>query len=135
MKGLELKGLEGLLTGASTFLATDNTTVEGCLYKGNSTSKNVFDLVVRMKKLELKYGCQIIVTQVAGRRMISQGTDGVSRGQWKDGVTGGLKMLSVCPWGETALEVAPKLKVWLKTWLPDNADFWNLRIGFIGDMI
>ena len=103
VKGLELEGSKGLLTGASVFLATDNTTVEGCLYKGNSTSEKLFDLVVRMKSLELKYGCQILVTQVSGLRMIAQGTDGVSRGQWKEGVTGGLKMLSFCPWNKSAI--------------------------------
>ena len=90
VKGLELEGSKGLLTGASVFLATNNTTVEGCLYKGNSTSEKLFDLVVRMKSLELKYGCQILVTKVSGLRMIAQGTDGVSRGQWKEGVTGGV---------------------------------------------
>ena len=55
--------------------------------------------------------------------MIAQGTDGVSRGQWKDGVTEGLKSLSFCPWGKIALEVAPKLQMWLQTWLPDNTAF------------
>ena len=128
--GLELEGADGLLFGASVFLATDNTTVEGCLYKGNSTSEKLFDLVVRMKKLELKYGCQISVTQVSGLRMIAQGTDGVSRGQWKEGVTAGLKMLSFCPWGKTALEVAPRLKTWLRTWLPSHAEFLEPKDWF-----
>ena len=76
-----------------------------------------------MKTLELKYGCHISVTHVSGLRMIAQGTDGVSRGQWNEGVTSGLKMLSFCPWGKTALEVAPRLKTWLTSWLPDKVEF------------
>ena len=62
VESLEEDGGKGLLTGASIFLATDNSTVEGCLYKGNSTSEKLFDLVVRMKTLDLKYGCHISVT-------------------------------------------------------------------------
>lgn len=50
----------------------------------------MFDLGVGMKTLELKYGCQISVTQVSGLRMIDQGTAEVSRGQWNEGVTAGL---------------------------------------------
>ena len=39
-------------------------------------------------------------------------------------------MLLFCPWGATALEVAPKLEVWLKTWLPDNAEFLEPKDWF-----
>jgi len=35
VESLEADGEAGLLDGASLFLATDNSTVEGCLYKGN----------------------------------------------------------------------------------------------------
>ena len=65
--------------------------------------------------------------------MIAQGTDGVSRGQWNEGVTAGLKMLSFCPWGKTALEVAPRLKLWLESWLPSNAEFLEPEDWFTND--
>ena len=77
---LELEGKEGNLTGAKVFIATDNLTVESVVFKSNSASEKMFDLVVRLKKLELNYGCQISVTHVSGTRIIAQGTDGVSRG-------------------------------------------------------
>lgn len=61
VRGLELGKSEGLLTGASVILARDNTIMEGCLYKGKSTRKKLFDLVVRLKNLEVKYGFQIVI--------------------------------------------------------------------------
>ena len=59
-------------------MATDSATVEGCLYKGNSLSEKLFDLVVRLKALEMQTGARIIVTHVLGKRMIAQGTYGLS---------------------------------------------------------
>ena len=53
VESLEADGEAGLLDGASLFLTTDNSTVEGCLYKGNSTSEKLFDLVVMLKTLEI----------------------------------------------------------------------------------
>ena len=97
VQALEAEGQAGKLKGAMVFLATDNSTVEGCLYKGNSPVKKLFELVVRVKKLELVYGCQISVTHVSGNRMQAQGTDGVSRGLFKEGVTTGLNILSFFP--------------------------------------
>ena len=125
-----MEGLEGLLLGASVFLATDNITVEVFVYKVNSTSEKLFELVVRMNKLELKHGCHISVTQVSVLRMIAQATGSVSRRQWKEGVTTGLKMLSFCIWGKTALEVTLKLKAWLKLWLPTHVEFLEPKDWF-----
>ena len=86
VSGMEDAGHKGWLRGASVLLATDNSVVERALYKGNSTSKKLFKLVLRFKSLELEYGCKILVTHVAGTRMISQGTDGISRGRLNQGV-------------------------------------------------
>ena len=63
---MEEAGKKGWLQGAVVILATDNSVVKRALYKGNSTSKKLFDLVLRFKAVELKYGCEILVTHVAG---------------------------------------------------------------------
>ena len=76
--GMEQAGKKGWLPGSMVVLATNNTTMERALFKGNSTSKKIFTLVLRLKKLELDYGCWILVTHVSGTRMISQGTIGIS---------------------------------------------------------
>ena len=66
--------------------------------------------------MELEYGCKILVTHVAGTRMISQGTDGISRGRLNQGVGVGEHMLAHCPWGVSALEASPNLLNEVKTW-------------------
>ena len=78
--GMEESGKKGWLNGSIVVLATDNIVVERALYKGNSSSKILFGLVLRLKDLELTYGCKILATHVAGTCMISQGNDGISRG-------------------------------------------------------
>ena len=63
--------------GSTIIIATDNATAEAVLYKGNSTSEKLFDLVVRLRELELRSAAKIIVTHVSGERMKAQGgTDG-----------------------------------------------------------
>ena len=54
--------------------------------------KKLFELVVRVKKHELLYGCLILVTHISGDRMQAQGTDGISRGLFKEGVSTSLDM-------------------------------------------
>ena len=61
------------------FLFMDNSTVETAVAKGNSPSRKLFELVKRLKTLQMKYGFEIHVIHVAGTRMIMQGTDGLSR--------------------------------------------------------
>ena len=74
-------------------MATDNIIVERAIYKGDSSSEKLFDLVLRFKKLEITYGCNILVTHVAGTRMISQGIDRILRGDLSQGVSVGEEML------------------------------------------
>ena len=80
-------------------MATDNTTIEACFYKGNSSSVKLYDLVVRIRELELDYGLKIFITHVSGTRMKAQGTDGLSRGNTNEGVSFGVTMLKYCSWG------------------------------------
>jgi hypothetical protein len=54
---------------------------------------------------------------VSGKRMILQGSDGVSRGQMGEGVTAGLEMLSFIPLDKSALVCSETvLKDWIKGW-------------------
>lgn len=46
--------------------------------------------------------------------MKSQGTDGISRGQLREGVALGEAMIKFCPWGESALERSPLLLGWIQ---------------------
>ena len=111
---LEEEHSEGRLSNATVIMATDNSTVESALFKGNSSSELLFDLVVRFKKLQLMSGSKFIVTHVSGLRMQHQGTDGISRGSLREGISLGKSMLSFCPWGHSALSRSPTLKAWLQ---------------------
>ena len=146
---LETEGQLGHLKNCIIYMATDNTTVEGCMYKGNSPSPLLHDLIVRSKKCELKYGFKLYLTHVSGERMKAQGTDGLSRGSLREGVTVGEFMSTFCPWSKSCLERQSNLEHWFKSWLPqletlkpvdwferghdhngvykDNKGFWRIR--------
>ena len=144
VQALETEGQAGNLKGAMVFLATDKSTMEGYLYKGNSPVKKIFELVVRVKKLELVYGCHISVTHVSWNMIQAQGTDGVSQGLFKEGVTTGLKMLSLYPWDKSALEASLELRGWSTRCVPEELEFvepkdWfykghELRGGNLGEI-
>ena len=69
MLEVERAGEKGWLKGATVLLATDNEVVEVATYKGNSTSKKLYNLVLRLKMVEMKYGCHLIVTHVTETRI------------------------------------------------------------------
>lgn len=96
--------------GCEIFLFTDNSVAEAAFYKGSSSNKLLFELILRLKKLELASGCKIHLIHVAGTRMIAQGSDGLSRGDVNEGVMKGHPMLSFIPLHLSALDRQPKLK-------------------------
>jgi hypothetical protein len=108
------------LLDAEVFLFTDNTTAEGCFYKGNSPSKLLFHLILRLRVLEMTGRIKLHVIHVSGSRMIAQGTDGLSRGGYGDGVMSGASMLSFVPLHFSALDRMPSLLPWIRTWCPDS---------------
>ena len=62
-------------------MCTDNSTVEGAVMKGNSPSPKLHKLVKDLKQAEMDFSFRTYVIHVSGKRMIVQGTDGVSRGE------------------------------------------------------
>jgi hypothetical protein len=49
----------GRLEDAELFLFTDNSTAEAAFYRGTSSSKLLFELVLRLRKVEMKYLLQL----------------------------------------------------------------------------
>eukprot|EP00978_Attheya_sp_CCMP212_P013320 scaffold33445_cov54-Attheya_sp.AAC.2 len=92
------------------FMFTDNSTAEAAYWKGTSKSRKLFELVLRLKKLEVKYDIILHVIHVSGKRMIAQGTDGLSRGDHSQGVMQGLPMTAFIPLHIDPFERSPKLK-------------------------
>jgi hypothetical protein len=114
---------EGVALGdlrlTEVFIFTDNTSAEGGFYKGNSLSRTLFTLIIRLRLLEMSGQLRIHMIHVAGSRMIDQGTDGLSRGDYVSGVMAGQSMLSFIPLHESALHHQVALLPWIRTWFPD----------------
>jgi hypothetical protein len=122
VEALKEEAKQGHLRNALIFLCTDNSTVEAALVKGNSSSKKLFDLVLEVRRLEMHEGAQIVVSHVSGERMKAQGTDGVSRGQLKEGVSIGADMLSFIPFQLSAIQRSPAVEDWIRSWLGEEAE-------------
>jgi hypothetical protein len=117
---LELEAREGRLQGCEVFIFTDNSTAEAAFFRGTSSSELLFQLVLRLRKLEVHEQCLLHVVHVAGTRMIGQGADGLSRGNLTEGVMSGHPMTSFVPLGKSALERSPALVDWIRTWTGEN---------------
>jgi hypothetical protein len=104
---------DGTLEGCEVFIFTDNTTAEAAFYKGNSSSEHLYELVLRLRELEMRGNLKLHVNHVAGTRMQAEGADGTSRGDHSTGVMRGDSVLSYVPLNKGALELEPGLKPWL----------------------
>ena len=112
---------DGSFEGAEIFLFTDNSVAEAAYYKGNTPSRPLFDLVLRLRKIEISGTVKLWVVHVAGKRMIAQGTDGLSRGNLTEGVMAGDGMLQYVPLAKSALECnKEEILSWLSGWLPSE---------------
>ena len=123
VEAIEARVSEGSgLRGAEIFLFTDNSTAEAAFYKGTSSSEKLFEAILRLRVLEVNEGIIIHFIHVAGTRMITQGTDGLSRGDLGEGIMKGGNMLSYIPLHLNALERAPCMKGWISSWLTPNEE-------------
>ena len=106
----------GRLRDCEFFLFTDNSTAEGCFYRGNSKSRRLHALVLSLRTMEMTYGMTIHVIHISGKRMIAQGTDGCSRGSLMEGVMAGQDMLTYVDLSRGSLERHPPLLDWVRSW-------------------
>jgi hypothetical protein len=111
--------------GTELFLFTDNFVTEMVWHKGTAKSRLLHGLVQRLRKLEMEGDLFIQVVWVAGKRMIEQGTDGLSRGDLFNGILAGKQFLDYVPLDRRALELLPDLEKWLKDTFPTKAG-WNV---------
>lgn len=106
--------------GSEVFIFTDNDVTEKAFSKGSSKSKKLHELVIRLRKMEMKGELFIHVIWIAGTRMISQGTDSLSRGDLCSGVMAGDSYLSHIPINKGVPELEPELMRWLERSLPGS---------------
>ena len=88
---------DGTLENCELFLFTDNTTAEAAFYKGTSQLRRLFELILRLREIQMQRDVHCHIVHVAGTRMIAQGTDGLSRGDLDQGVFGGRGMTEFVP--------------------------------------
>jgi len=116
VSSLETAVGSGFADLSEVFLFTDNTTAECMYYKGNSTNKKLFDLVLCLRTLEMWSNLLLHVIHVAGTRMILQGTDGISCRVLSNSI------FNQCQWAVSlhllACECSNSLLPWLKSWVP-----------------
>lgn len=114
---VEEEAAEGYLGGGELWIFTDNSTAESVVHKGGSKSPRLHELVVRLRKAEMNNGFTLFVVHVAGTRMIAQGTDGLSRGSFLEGVVSGSQMLSFIDLALPATIRAPAVVEFVKSWV------------------
>jgi hypothetical protein len=102
------------------FIFTDNAVAESAFFKGTSSNHTLFELVLRLRKLELHSGIRLQVVHVAGKRMLAQGTDGLSRGSLFEGGLHQGDLLSFVPLHLSALDRSSGILSWLRAWIPSN---------------
>jgi hypothetical protein len=98
--------------GTEIFLFTDNFVTERAFHRGTSKSKTLFDLVLRLDKLEMERKLFIHLIWVAGTQMIEQRTDGASQGDLSNGVMTGKDMLEFIPLDQEVDAQEPELRHW-----------------------
>jgi hypothetical protein len=76
-------------------LNTPNEVTNKIFKKGSSKTLPLHLLVQQLKALELALGCRLEVIRVPGTTMITQGTDGLSRGVWENGFNTYFKSFAV----------------------------------------
>ena len=77
---------EGTMQDQELFLFTDNWVFENCYYKGHSASKKLSDVILRLYLAQRNGRLRLHVTHVTGTRMKAVGVDGLSRGDYLEGL-------------------------------------------------
>ena len=94
----------GVLDWVEVSLFTDNTTSEYVFYKGNSSSETLFNLVLRLRKLQMQRNMILHLVHIFGTRMISCGIDGLSRGITNEGIMTRNHLLDYVPLNLSCLQ-------------------------------
>jgi hypothetical protein len=118
---------DGTLEGCEVFIFTDNSTAESAFFKGNSSSEHLYDLVLRLRELEMKGNLILHMIHVAGTRMQEEGADGASRGDHSTGAMNGTSVLNYVPLHRDAISLEPGVK----TWLEKNWDTERGKLSFL----
>lgn len=110
VESVEAEAEAGHLLNTELFLFTDNSTAEAVFYRGTSSNRKLFNLVLRLRRIEMACGLVLHVIHCAGTRMQAQGSDGLSRGNLTEGVMSGKGFLDYIPIHKSAFERSKDLE-------------------------
>ena len=105
----------GKLRDCEVFLLTDNLVAENAFYKGSSSSEKLFNLILRLRKLELEGDIILHMVHVSRKRMIASGVDALSRGVTAKGVMKGNSLLTYFPFHLGADQRIKSLIPWINS--------------------
>ena len=74
------------MNGREIFVLTYNSVFEGTFYKGHLTSQELHKIVLGLQKKERETGFILHIIHIAGTRMKELGIDGMSRGDFLEGM-------------------------------------------------
>lgn len=94
-------------------------------YKGAARLPYLHNLVEQLRILQLHHGLFIHMLWIARTRMIEQGTDALSRGDFKSGAMTGKYFLSFLPLNRTAFKLSPNLENWVVQRFPGQHE-WTM---------
>ena len=106
---------EGILKDCELFLFTDNFVADCAYYKGFSSSRALFLLVLRLRKIQMTGDMNIHLIHISGKRMIASGIDGLLRGVYNEGFMRGIPMLKFLPLHLSADERSSEVIPWLRS--------------------
>ena len=113
----EVMGRQGRLHRRELIIVTDNDTFEKAYYKGHSKSPKLNSIIFRLHQIARVTGAIIHVIHVAGTRMKEAGVDGLSRGDFLQGIMAGNHPLEYLPLNEDAnFRAGGAVKEWADSW-------------------
>ena len=83
--------------GVECFLLIDNLVFESVLYKGKSKILFLFEIVLRLHKVQMRIDLILNSIHIAGRRIIESGIYGNSKENKLGGMIRGLYPFVICP--------------------------------------
>jgi hypothetical protein len=113
--------------GTEFFLFTDNWSAEAAFYRGSAKSKSMLALMLRLHKICMNGQSFIHIIWVSGKRMIAQGTDGLSRSDYSTGVMRGQPMLEHIPLNLSAYDRQPQCTLTFLREITDDEKFRQLE--------
>jgi len=106
--------------GSEVFIFTDNSTAERTMFRGSSKSKLLHNMVLDLRRMEMHGDLIVHFVWISGTRMIAQGGDGLSRGDFSSGVMKGEDYLQYLPLHQSAFERLKGFQATVQGWCPNG---------------